>query len=745
METTLGVKIEPREAERGAAAVKRAIEDIRGSSRGLRGDFLETFSGKAVLAGGVVAGVTAVSKALLETSRAAAQYTGEIKSLSQHSSLATREASALAYAASLNGTSVRDLSTGLANLNKNMIETISGTGDGARLFNELGVSVTDTGGHLRGTSDVFLDVVNRLQGFNEDGAKSTLIAKLLGNQMQDMGRAGKDALVSQMQEAERLGRTLDETAIAKTEAWEKSTARLKGTISGLSTDIGMSLIPTLTTMSDMTQKIVEDLAAGSRAMADFMKSSKGEPPQIGVVRPEGGGRNLRILPAPSGIDKVQVDKFFPTEADEARAAMLRDHNRYQQNLQNKEIDIISKRTMEDLQLLFAGANSMRQEVQVEVDRLVQELIDDNARTIDQITKDFAGDTPGERQQALGQQIVEQTQKTVFTEERQQLIKNQEAWIQYGEHVGGSQEFMLGHRLDLVRLNLGKELDLTQDTASRLLIAWQNHDQDLAQHILATSDKTATEIETIQLRALGQTKRLIRESSNDIFSGWSEGMRAYMNNKDGFGMAQDMARRTAQGMEQGFQRFFFDVMEGKVKSLKDVFGSLLNFTEQITAQVASQVATKTVLGAFGFANGGIMPVERFAMGGVFPHAAMELPVHRYASGGITSRPQMAIFGEGAQSEAFVPLPDGRTIPVTMKFASAMPSSQAGGPGPVSISLPVNIINQVEGAHVETRQSMGANGSPQLDVLILSVVKKGIAQGKLDRDLSRFGSSPQPVRR
>lgn len=55
----------------------------------------------------------------------------------------------------------------------------------------------------------------------------------------------------------------------------------------------------------------------------------------------------------------------------------------------------------------------------------------------------------------------------------------------------------------------------------------------------------------------------------------------------------------------------------------------------------------------FANGGIMT----------PFG--ELPLHAYSSGGVANTPQMAIFGEGRMAEAYVPLPDGRTIPVTMR--------------------------------------------------------------------------------
>lgn len=63
-----------------------------------------------------------------------------------------------------------------------------------------------------------------------------------------------------------------------------------------------------------------------------------------------------------------------------------------------------------------------------------------------------------------------------------------------------------------------------------------------------------------------------------------------------------------------------------------------------------------LGSFKFANGGIMT------------ARGSIPLNKYANGGIANSPQMAIFGEGRGPEAYVPLPDGRSIPVTMRGGS-----------------------------------------------------------------------------
>nr|WP_280953988.1 lytic transglycosylase domain-containing protein [Methylobacterium sp. 17Sr1-1] len=64
------------------------------------------------------------------------------------------------------------------------------------------------------------------------------------------------------------------------------------------------------------------------------------------------------------------------------------------------------------------------------------------------------------------------------------------------------------------------------------------------------------------------------------------------------------------------------------------------------------------------------MPKFADGGIMTSGGA-LPLHRYATGGIANSPQLALFGEGRGPEAFVPLPDGRRIPVAMTGA---PSNQ-----------------------------------------------------------------------
>ena len=95
--------------------------------------------------------------------------------------------------------------------------------------------------------------------------------------------------------------------------------------------------------------------------------------------------------------------------------------------------------------------------------------------------------------------------------------------------------------------------------------------------------------------------------------------------------------------------------------------------------------------FGFANGGIM-----TSGGA-------MPLNMYASGGVASSPQLAIFGEGSHNEAYVPLPDGRSIPVTM----------TGG-----VSSPVFNVNVVNTgtASVKTEQKPNSLGGIDINVML-----------------------------
>jgi tape measure domain-containing protein len=105
---------------------------------------------------------------------------------------------------------------------------------------------------------------------------------------------------------------------------------------------------------------------------------------------------------------------------------------------------------------------------------------------------------------------------------------------------------------------------------------------------------------------------------------------------------------------------------------------------------SAMVMPEMFGAVPFAKGGIMTQ--------FGAASLR----KYANGGIATGPQVAMYGEGSMNEAYVPLPDGRTIPVTME----------GNRAPI-----VNIYNQT-GQQVQADTSSRMDGSQMVLDIVLS---------------------------
>jgi hypothetical protein len=121
-----------------------------------------------------------------------------------------------------------------------------------------------------------------------------------------------------------------------------------------------------------------------------------------------------------------------------------------------------------------------------------------------------------------------------------------------------------------------------------------------------------------------------------------------------------------------------------------------------------------------ANGGIMT----PMG--------PMPLKRYANGGVANSPQMAVYGEGSRPEAFVPLPDGRRIPVKLDAAGALgryPRLDAGGNSGDTATGAGADNNTVLAMNFETTQFLGQDwvSKDQLMAAMAATEKRATAAG------------------
>ena len=222
-------------------------------------------------------------------------------------------------------------------------------------------------------------------------------------------------------------------------------------------------------------------------------------------------------------------------------------------------------------------------------------------------------------------------------------------------------------------------------------------QDYAEDVAAVYRTTLARAHEEELERIERERVARLAAARDWRSGAERSLAEYT----------DSATNLAQNVEGAFTRGFGEmedaltefVRHGKV-SFSSLADSILNdlariyVRSQITGPLAQSLGLSGGSGGGGgllgrlfgqFFGGGNFAQQfgvddllggLFAEGGVMTsHGPSEL--RRYAQGGIAHRPQLALFGEGSQPEAYVPLPDGRTIPVTLKAALA------GGTGPASI--------------------------------------------------------------
>jgi hypothetical protein len=183
------------------------------------------------------------------------------------------------------------------------------------------------------------------------------------------------------------------------------------------------------------------------------------------------------------------------------------------------------------------------------------------------------------------------------------------------------------------------------------------------------------------------------------------------------------------------------------SLKEIgAGILKDIGKQIIQNGVTAPLNKSISGGIGDLLRGI----KFAEGGIMTSAG-PVPLRRYASGGIANSPQLAMYGEGRKPEAYVPLPDGRSIPVKLdaagaldrypRFDSSGSSGSDGAPGGMAAGDGGTVLAM----NFETTQFLGQDwvSKDQLLAVVAESEKRATAAGAragAQQVASRMRSSP-----
>ena len=226
---------------------RTALDSIR-NNLGRLGD--ETRRVQGLLAG---LGVSLTLGAFAALVKGAIDSADELNKLSQKIGISVEALSTLQFAAQLSDVGLESLKTGLKGLSANLTEARAGLGEGADLFQALGISVEDAAGNLKSSDTILLEIADRFASFEDGATKTALAVKLFGKSGMDMipflnqGSSGIRAL---MLEAERLGLKLSTETAQAAEAFNDNLTALKASSSGLGISLATELLAPLRVVTD---------------------------------------------------------------------------------------------------------------------------------------------------------------------------------------------------------------------------------------------------------------------------------------------------------------------------------------------------------------------------------------------------------------------------------------------------------------------------------------------------------------
>ena len=234
---------------------RSAFDSIRGNLAKL-GD--ESNRVKGLLAGlGVslsVAGFAAMIKNAIDAA-------DQINKLSQKIGISVEALSTLRFAAQLSDVSLEALQKGIKGLSQIITEANTGVGDGAQVFEALGISVRNADGSMKSTDEVLLKVADVFANLEDGAVKTALAVKLFGKSGMDMipflnqGAAGINQLTA---EAERLGLKLTTETARSAEAANDNPTALKASSSSLGIALARDVLPARTNITNAMREAANE-------------------------------------------------------------------------------------------------------------------------------------------------------------------------------------------------------------------------------------------------------------------------------------------------------------------------------------------------------------------------------------------------------------------------------------------------------------------------------------------------------
>lgn len=160
------------------------------------------------------------------------------------------------YASKYIDVEVETMGRSLAKVTKAMGKVVDGNEDAIGTFDKLGVSVYNTDGTLRGSEDVFYDLIDAIGQVKDETEQDLIAQELFGRSFQELEpliSAGSDSLKQYGEDAENMNLVMDQDTLDRLQTANDSIDKLRETFA-------MALLPVAEALAPVIENIANWLA-----------------------------------------------------------------------------------------------------------------------------------------------------------------------------------------------------------------------------------------------------------------------------------------------------------------------------------------------------------------------------------------------------------------------------------------------------------------------------------------------------
>lgn len=220
---------------------------------------VSTAAAAAGIAAVVAAGIK-LERKLMDVTKESAAAAKELEALSLQSGVSAQDLQAFQYAEDFLDVSTDTLTDSLKDLTTKMSDAKDGNEEVIAMFDQLGVSVTDAGGNLRDSYDVFLDVIDGLGEMSNQAERDALAMGLINESAQKLNpliEQGSASLKKYADEAENVGYILSNDQLKALTDVDEAQNRLLKSQEAVSKQISAEYAPYMSDALNETRELME--------------------------------------------------------------------------------------------------------------------------------------------------------------------------------------------------------------------------------------------------------------------------------------------------------------------------------------------------------------------------------------------------------------------------------------------------------------------------------------------------------